>query len=107
MAGGELKIETRAFIAASEEIGAASTQIAQSLDSYIREINSLRSSWQGSSSDRVRAMSTSIRTSGEALLKNMENYRVTLNELAGIYDQSEKTAVESGKSLTFNGSSMK
>ncbi len=104
---GELKIETKAFVAAAEEIGTASTQIAQGLDNYIREINSLRSSWQGSSSDRVRAMSASIKTSGEALLKNMENYRLTLNELAGIYDQSEKAAVESGKSLTFNGSSMK
>ncbi len=107
MAGTEIKIETRAFITASEEISAARTQIAQSVDAYLREINNLRSAWQGSSSDRVKAMAASIKTSGDQLLLNMDNYSKTLNELAGIYDQSEKHAVESGRSLSFSGGSMR
>ncbi len=107
MAGSEIKIETKAFLAASEEITAAKTQIAQSIDAYLREINSLRSAWQGSSSDRVRAMAASIKTSGEQLLMNMDSYSKTLNELAGIYDQTEKHAVETGRSLSFNGGSMR
>ncbi len=107
MAGTEIKIETKAFIAASEEISAARAQIAQSVDTYLREINSLRSAWQGSSSDRVRAMANSMKTSGEQLLQNMEKYSKTLNELAGIYDQTEKHAVESGRSLSTNGLSMR
>ncbi len=107
MAGGDIKIETKAFIAASEEIASASQQITQSLDAYLREINSLRNAWQGSSSDRVRAMASSMKTSGEQLLQNMTSYQKTLNELAGIYEQSEKTATESGRTLSFSGSSMK
>ncbi len=107
MAGSEIKIETKAFLQASEEIAAARTQMATSIDSYLREINSLRSAWQGSSSDRERAMAASIKTSGEQLLTNMDNYRTTLNELAGIYEQSEKQAVESGRTLSFSGGSMR
>ncbi len=107
MAGSEIKIETKAFLAASEEIAAARGQIAQSIDTYMREINSLRSAWQGSSSDRVKGMASSMKTSGEQLLKNMDSYCNTLNELAGIYNESEKHAVESGRSLSFSGSSMK
>ncbi len=107
MAGGDIKVETKAFIAASDEIGNASTQISQGLDSYLREINSLRNAWQGSSSDRVRAMANSMKTSGDQLLTNLASYRKTLNELAGIYDQSEKAATESSKTLSFSGSSMK
>ncbi len=107
MAGGEIKIETKAFLTASEEIGTASTQIMQGLDAYLREFNSLRSSWQGSSSDRMKGIANSIKTSGDTLKVNMENYRKTLNELAGIYEQSEKAATESGKSLSFGENSMR
>ncbi len=107
MAGTEIKIETKVFLSTAEEITAARAQIAQSIDAYLREVSSLRSAWQGSSSDRVRAMAASIKTSGELLFQNMDNYSKTLNELAGIYTQTEKHAVESGKSLAFNGSSMR
>ncbi len=103
MAGeGEIKVDTKAFITASEEIATAQKQVAQAFESFIGEINNLRSSWQGDTSDKVKAIANSMKNSAATIDSHMYSYCNTLNELAGVYDQHEKQAEEQTRALGFD-----
>ncbi len=108
MAGeGEIKVDIKAFITAAEEVGNAQKQIAQAFDRYVSEINTIRNAWQGDTSDKIKAIANSMKTSGATINTNLSAYIKTLNELAGIYDAHEKSAEEQSKTLGFDANSMK
>ncbi len=107
MAEGEIKVDTRAFVTAGEEVSNAQKQIAQAFDRYVGELNTLRNAWQGDTSDKIKAIANSMKASGSTMSTNLAAYVRTLNELAGIYDQHEKAVEEQGKTLGFDAGSMK
>ncbi len=108
MAGeGEVKVDIKAFVTAAEEIGTAQKQITDAFNNYVKELSTLRNAWQGDTSDRVRAVANSMKNSGATISQNLSAYRTTLNELAGVYDQHEKSAQEQSKTLGFDAGSMK
>ncbi len=108
MAGeGEIKVDIKAFTTAADEVSKAQKQIAEAFERYIRELNSLRSAWQGDTSDKIKAVSAAMKNSGSVISTNLAAYRKTLNELAGVYDQYEKAVEEESKTLGFDANSMR
>ncbi len=108
MAGdSEIRVDTKAFVTAADEIGKAQKQITDAFDAYIKELGTLRNAWQGDTSDKVKAIANSMKTSGSTISTNLSAYRKTLNELAGIYEQHEKSAEEQTKTLGFDSNSMR
>ncbi len=106
MAESELKVDVKAFTAASEEISAMTKNLEQSVNAYLSGVNSLRSVWQGDGSNNVKAMAQSMLNSMELLMTHLSAYPKALGEVAGIYVTSEKQLAETGKSLNFDSSSM-
>ncbi len=101
----EIKVDVKAFAQASEDISKMLTSLATSITAYIDAVNSLRSVWQGDTSNNVKGMGLSMLNSMEILMTNLGKYPKALNEVAGIYTTAEKQLSETGKSLNFEGMS--
>lgn len=103
-AGGETRIDTALFAATADATKAAAREIARLCQDWIRSMNGLRGVWQGGTSDNVRNTAAQVQKSAAALTETLAGYDAALREIAGIYDQTEKSVQESGKSLKFEGS---
>ena len=97
--GNESKINTTLFLNTADQLGAVSKSLQGQFQEWQQAMNSLRGQWQGEGSDQVRNAAMQIKKSSEELLKNLSAYQVTLQEMAGVYDKTEKNITEKGKTL--------
>ena len=101
MAGSESRIDTQLFLATAEALNPATRELANLFTRWQETLSSLRSDWQGDSSDDIRNTAAQLQRSSEALLRSLTGYQATLKEMAGIYDKTEKNVQQTGKSLKF------
>lgn len=101
MAGSETKTDTALFQKTVETLQLAVKGLGEQLSRWQQTVGDLRGKWQGDASDNVRNTSAQVEKSADALLRSLSGYQSTLRELAGIYDKTEKSVQESGKSLKF------
>ncbi len=102
----ELKVDVKAFTETAEAITATIKTLEESMNAYFNGVNSLRNVWQGDGSNNIKAMANAMNTGCSLLLSNLQSYPKTLNEVAGIYVNTEKQLSDAGKSLQFDSSSM-
>ena len=103
MAGGtETKIDTVLFASTAEAVGNVAKEMQICFQDWSKIMQSLRANWKGDTSDDIKNTSEAVGHSAEALIHSLEGYKVTLNELAGIYDKTEKNVTESSKTLKFD-----
>lgn len=101
MAGSESRINTALFLSTAETLNPITKELAGLFARWQDTVASLRSDWQGDSSDDVRNTAAQLQRSSDALLQSLTGYQAVLKELAGIYDKTEKNVQETGKSLKF------
>ncbi|MDR1728466.1 MAG: WXG100 family type VII secretion target [Acidobacteriota bacterium] len=100
--GNESKIDTKLFASTAERVGTVAKDLENCFQDWSRIMQSLRSNWQGDTSDDIKNTVEAVQGSAATLVRTLSGYRATLNELAGIYDQTEKNVQETGKSLKFD-----
>lgn len=106
-ASNENLIDTKLFLTTAETIGAATKELTRLFEDWNKTMNSLRSSWQGDTSDNIKNTAEQIQKSSADLITALAGYSPTLKEIAGIYDKTEKNIQETGKSLKFERNAMR
>jgi len=100
--GTESRIDTRLFAATADSVSGVAKDLESCFSEWVKIMQGLRSSWQGDTSDDIKNTTEAVQNSAAVLLAALGGYRTTLNELAGIYDRTEKNVQETGKSLKFD-----
>lgn len=99
--GSESKIDTKLFVSTADSVGNVAKELTTLFQDYAKAAQTLRSNWQGDSSEDIKGVADQVQKSGAELLRKLNSYRSTLNEIAGIYDKTEKNVQETSKSLKF------
>ena len=100
--GTDSKIDTKLFIATADSIGTVVKDFESCYSEWAKILQGLRGNWQGDTSDNIKNTIESVQKSAAEMLRSLGGYRAALNEVAGIYDKTEKTVQEKGKSLKFD-----
>lgn len=104
MAGdGTNKVDTAQLAKTASDIGNIKKSIANNVDGVDAVLRKLRDSWTGESADDIAAVTKQLQASSTSIVSTLAKYETTLNELAGIYNTSEKKVVSSAGKLKFGG----
>ncbi|MCR5206390.1 MAG: hypothetical protein K6E47_15280 [Lachnospiraceae bacterium] len=103
MAADVNKVDTTLLVAAASEITQVKKTISQSVDSVNAVFRKMLESNAGESADELGAVAGQLKKSSSDILSVMTNYEKVLNELAGIYDSTEKNTVSEAGKLKFGG----
>jgi uncharacterized protein YukE len=101
-AGNESKIDTKLFVSTADAVGAAAKDLGTCFQDWGKVVQSLRGYWQGDTSDDIKNVAEAVQKSAAYILRSLGGYRAALLEMAGIYDKTEKSVQESGKTLKFD-----
>ena len=94
--GNESKIDTKLFVSTADTVGTVSKDLAAGFQEWAKEMQGLRGNWQGDTSDNIKNTVEAVQRSASDLLRSLDGYRAALNEMAGIYDKTEKNVQETG-----------
>jgi WXG100 family type VII secretion target len=100
--GNESRIDTKLFVSTADAVGTVTKEFESCFQDWGKIMQSLRGNWQGDTSDDIKNVVEAVQKSGADLLRALGGYRAALNEIAGIYDKTEKSVQESGKTLKFD-----
>jgi len=100
--GNDSKIDTKLFATTAETTAKVASDLETCFQDWAKVMQSLRGNWQGDTSDNIKNTVEAVQRSASDLLRALGGYRKALNEMAGIYDKTEKAVQESGKSLKFD-----
>jgi WXG100 family type VII secretion target len=100
-ASNESKIDTKLFAQTADTIANATKELNRLFSEWNKNMNSLRSVWQGDTSDDIKNTVEQVQKSSADLITALNGYPVALREIAGIYDNTEKNVQETGKTLKF------
>ena len=101
MAGdGTSRINTEELLRAVQEITSIKKSIAANTDATYAIFRKLQDSYAGESADDIYAVAGQLRKSSGAMLGNYER---VLKELAGVYEDTEKTVSRNAGRLKFGG----
>jgi WXG100 family type VII secretion target len=98
----ESKIDTKLFMETADSLGALSKDLESCFRDYNKIMQGMRSYWQGDTSDNIKNTADAVQKSASDLLRSLGGYRAALNEIAGIYDKTEKNVQETSKTLKFD-----
>jgi WXG100 family type VII secretion target len=101
-AGNESRIDTKLFQSTADAVGTAAKELGMCFQDWGKVMQSLRGYWQGDTSDDIKNVAEAVQKSAADILRSLGGYRAALNEIAGIYDKTEKSVQESGKTLKFD-----
>lgn len=100
--GGESKVDTKLFVSTADAVGVVAKDLSACFQEWAKVMQGLRGNWQGDTSDDIKNTVEAVQGSAADLLRAMDGCRAALNEMAGIYDKTEKAVQETGKSLKFD-----
>jgi uncharacterized protein YukE len=100
--GSESKIDSGLFVSTADTIVEVTKELGGCFEEWTKILQGLRGNWQGDTSDDIKNTVEAVQKSAAEMLRVLGAYKMTLYELAGIYDQTEKTVQEKGKSLKFD-----
>ena len=100
--GAESKIDTKLFVSTAESIGTVAKELESCFADWTKIFQGLRGLWQGDTSDDIKNTSEAVQKSASELLRSLGGYKAALHEIAGIYDKTEQSVQETGKSLKFD-----
>ena len=76
---------------------------ASNTDATYAIFRKLQDSYAGESADDIYAVAGQLKKSSSAIIDMLANYEKVLQELAGIYEDTEKTVNRSAGKLKFGG----
>lgn len=100
--GNESKIDTKLFVSTADSVGTVAKELEACFQEWGKVMQGLRGCWQGDTSDDIKNVAEAVQKSAADMLRSLSGYRAALNEIAGIYDKTEKNVQESGKTLKFD-----
>ncbi|MCL2699922.1 MAG: WXG100 family type VII secretion target [Defluviitaleaceae bacterium] len=100
--GGESKIDTKLFVTTADTVGTVSKELESCFQEWGKAMQGMRGYWQGDTSDDIKNVAEAVQRSASDLLRSLSGYRAAVNEIAGIYDNTEKHVQEKGKTLKFD-----
>lgn len=104
MAGdGTSRINTEELLRAVQEITSIKKSIAANTDATYAIFRKLQDSYAGESADDIYAVAGQLRKSSGAIITMLGNYERVLKELAGVYEDTEKTVSRNAGRLKFGG----
>ncbi len=104
MAGdGTSRINTEELLRAVREITSIKKSIAANADATHAYFRKLQDSYAGESADDIYAVAGQLKKSAGAIITMLENYVKVLNELAGVYEDTEKAVSRNAGKLKFGG----
>ena len=104
MAGdGTSRINTEELLRAVQEITSIRKSIAANTDATYAIFRKLQDSYAGESADDIYAVAGQLRKSSGAIITMLGNYERVLKELAGVYEDTEKTVSRNAGRLKFGG----
>ena len=98
----ESKIDTKLFIATAEAVGAVVKDLEGCFQDWGKTMQNIRGYWQGDTSDDIKNVAEAVKYYASDLLRSLGGYRAALNEIAGIYDKTERNVQETSRSLKFD-----
>ena len=93
----------RNFAGAVQEITSIKKSIAANTDATYAIFRKLQDSYAGESADDIYAVAGQLRKSSGAIITMLGNYERVLKELAGVYEDTEKTVSRNAGRLKFGG----
>ncbi len=104
MAGdGTNRINTEEMLRATQEITSIKKSIASNTDATYAIFRKLQDSYAGESADDIYAVAGQLKKSSSAIIAMLANYEKVLQELAGVYENTEKTVNRNAGKLKFGG----
>ena len=101
MAGdGTSRVNTEELLRAVGEITSIKKSVAANTDAHFRK---LQDSYAGESADDIYAVAGQLKKSSGAIITMLGNYEKVLKELAGVYEDTEKTVSRNAGKLKFGG----
>lgn len=100
--GSESKIDTKLFVSTAEQLSTITKDLDACFQDWAKTMQALRGNWQGDTSDDIKNVTVAVQKSAADMLRSLGGYRAALNEMAGIYDKTEKNVQETGRSLKFD-----
>ena len=106
MASGESTVDIQLLRKTAEALNPAIKNLSTLFSEWQNTVNSARGEWQGASSDNIKNTANQLKKSSDDLLKSMQSWQATLNNLAGIYTQAEKESEDKSRTLKFSAKSI-
>ena len=104
MAGdGTNRINTEEMLRAAQEITSIKKTIASNTDATYAIFRKLQDSYAAESADDIYAVAGQLKKSSSAIIAMLANYEKVLQELAGVYENTEKTVTRNAGKLKFGG----
>ena len=101
MAGdGTSRVNTEELLRAVGEITSIKKSVAANTDAAYAHFRKLQDSYAGESADAVAGQ---LKKSSGAIITMLGNYEKVLKELAGVYEDTEKTVSRNAGKLKFGG----
>lgn len=104
MAGdGTNRINTEEMLRAAQEITSIKKSIASNTDATYAIFRKLQDSYAGESADDIYAVAGQLKKSSSAIITMLASYEKVLQELAGVYEDTEKAVNKNAGKLKFGG----
>ncbi len=104
MAGdGINRVNTEELLRAAQEITSIKKSVAANTDATYAVFRKLQDFYAGESADDIYAVAGQLKKSSGAIIAMFENYEKVLKELAGVYEDTEKTVNRNAGKLKFGG----
>lgn len=104
MAGdGTNRINTEELLRAAQEITSIKKSITANADATYAVFRKLQDSYMGESTDDTHAVAGQLKKSSGAIIAMFENCEKILKELAGVYEDTERTVNRNAGKLKFGG----
>ena len=103
MAGDINKVDTARLVGAASDIANVKKSITNSVDSVNAVFRKMFETNAGEGADEIGAVAGQLKKSASEILTVLTNYETVLKELAGVYDNTEKTTTNSASKLKFGG----
>ena len=107
MAGNDTVVDIQLFQKTAEALNPVIKNLQTQFNEWQRTLNSTRGEWQGDTSDNIRNTANQIAKSSEQLMKSIQSWQATLNQMAGIYSKNETVTADQARTLKFNKSNIR
>ena len=99
MADFEIKVTPEQFTNKAQEVAKGRSNIQNQVDLWYQKTRKLCGQWQGEASGETLEAAKQMNTKSQTMLKILDEYTQKLNQLSGVYDNSEQQVKQKGQSL--------
>ncbi len=99
MADFEIKVTPEQFTNKAQEVAKAKTNMQNQVDLWYQKTRKLCGQWQGEASAEAMEAAKQMNSKSQTMLKILDEYTQKLNQLSGVYVNSEQQVKQKTQSL--------